>query len=119
MMRKLLPLLGLVLLVGCGGVTPSKTADSVDITGRVTLGGKPVSDVVLNLIPTVAGGQQATLPITNGGFQGKAVPGKYTFLIAEGRNPRAIAAIPQKYLTASADRTLDVAAGASLTITLD
>jgi hypothetical protein len=119
-MRKLIPLLGLaglVLLVGCG-VNPGKNPDQVDITGKVTLPGKTVTDVTFNLQPTGTG-TQAFYPVKNGEFKGKATPGKYTYFISEGPSASAFKAIPEKYRSGSMDRQIDVDAGTPLNITLN
>jgi hypothetical protein len=116
-MRKLIPLLGLALLIGCG-INPGTNPDQVDITGRVTLpGGKAVTNVTFNLQPTGTG-TQAFYPVKNGEFKGKATPGKYTYFISEGASAAAFKTIPAKYRAGSMDRQIDVAAGA-LTINLE
>ena len=111
-MRKLIPLVALVL-AGCGGVNPAKNPDPVEVSGTVQLaGGKPVPDGTLHLQPTGSGGQ-ATLPVKNGRFKGSVMPGKYTWYLASA------ARIPDKYKEGSLDRQIDVAPGAALALTAD
>lgn len=115
-MRTLVLLAGL-LVVGCG-VNPGKNPDPVEISGKVTRGGRPITDVVLNLQPT-GSGTQAMYPVVNGEFKGKATPGKYTYYFSQGRNPANFRGIPEKYQSGAMDRQVDISAGASLTLTID
>jgi hypothetical protein len=115
-MRKLIPVLLALAPIGCGGV--KQNPEPVDVSGHVTQGGKPVSDVTFNLQPTGTG-TQAMLPVKAGSFQGKVTPGRYTYYISEGRNAAAFKAIPGKYRSGALDRQIDVAEGKDLTITLD
>jgi len=115
-MRKLIPLLGLVL-IGCMR-GPGRNPDPVEVSGTVQLAGKPVSDVVLNLQPTGDGGQ-AAIPVKNGEFRGSVIPGRYTYYFTETRNLTAFRGIPDKYRSGSLDRQIDVTPGANLTLTLD
>jgi len=119
-MRKLTVLIvsALALVVGCNSVDPGKSADMVDVSGTVSRGGKPVTDVTLNLQPTAKGSTQAALPVKNGQFKGKVTPGKYTYYVTEGSNPAAFQAIPEKFHLGAADRQIEVDAG-TLTINLD
>lgn len=114
-MRKLLPLLAGVL-IGCGDV--GRNPEPVAVSGSVTLMGKPVSDVTLNLQPTGRGGQ-AALPVKAGAFQGKVTPGRYTYYISQGAKAASFRAIPEKYHAGALDRQLDVAEGTTLSIALD
>jgi len=117
-MRKLLPL-AIIALAGCQ-TNPSPNPDPVEVSGKVTLpGGKSVSGVVLNLQPTGTGGQ-AMLPVKNGAFKGSVMPGRYTYYITEdSKYPAAFAVIPERYRAGSMDRQVDIAAGATLNITLE
>jgi hypothetical protein len=115
-MRKLILLLALVL-IGCGN-NVGQNPEAVEISGRVTLSGKPVSDVTLNLQPTGTG-TQAALPVKAGEFRGKVTPGRYTYYISQGPKAASFQAIPAKYRSGSLDRQIDVGEGTTLTITLD
>jgi hypothetical protein len=115
-MRKLIPLLGLVL-IGCSrGSGPNP--DPIEVSGTVQLAGKPVTDVVLNLQPTGTGGQ-AAIPVKNGEFHGSVIPGRYTWYFTETKNLTAYRAIPEKYRAGSMDRQIDISSGAKLTLSMD
>ena len=116
-MRKLIPLLVFVV-AGCT-TNPGQNPDPVEVTGTITLGGKKVTHVNLNLQPIGKTGGQAIMAVTNGEFKGSAIPGKYTYFIAEGKNPAAFTAIPEKYYSGSLDREIEVKAGTPLMLTLD
>jgi hypothetical protein len=115
-MRRFIPLLA-VVLIGCG-VNPGVNPEPVDISGRVTLAGRPVSDVTFNLQATGAG-TQAMYPVKAGEFRGKATPGRYTWYLSEGSNASAFRAIPGKYRQGAMDRQIDVGAGSALDLKLD
>ena len=121
MTRKLIPLVALALF-GCGGANPGKNPDPVAVSGQVAFaGGKPVTDVTLNLQPTGAGGQ-AAIPVKQGAFKGDVIPGKYTYFFTEGprgSSPAAYQAIPEKYRAGALDRQVEVKAGTTLTLTLE
>jgi hypothetical protein len=115
-MRKLIPLLGLVL-IGCTR-GPGHNPDPVEVSGTVQAGGKSVTDVVLNLQPTGTGGQ-AVIPVKNGEFRGSVMPGRYTWYFTETKNLTAYRSIPEKYRAGSLDRQIDIAPGAKLTLSMD
>ena len=119
-MRKLMPLLGLVL-VGCS-VNVGKNDDPVEVTGKVAFAtGKPVSDVTLNLQP-VKGGGHAFATVKNGQFKAAVMPGTYTYFIAEGPKgspPAAFDAIPDKYRAGAMDRQVEIKSGAVLDLKLE
>lgn len=117
-MRKLFPLLVFVFAIGCSGTAP-KAADMTEITGTVTMGGQPVSDVVLNLQPT-GEGTIAAIPVQQGKIKAMVTPGKYTYYITETPKGKAVMAkLNPKYLAGAMDRQIDIAAGSTLNITLD
>lgn len=97
-MRRLLPLLALVLIstVGCSS-EPGKNPDPFEVTGTVKLKGVPLSDVVLNLLPTTPGAHPVAPPLTDGKFKVLIAPGSYSYYISEGKSPSAFKAIPNEY----------------------
>lgn len=118
-MRKalLLPVLVLVAF-GCGKIVPDANPEAVEVTGRVTQGGKAISDVTLTLQPTGTG-TQATLPVKDGNVKGTVTPGKYTYYITEGAKAAAYKSIPEGYRAGSMDRQIEIKAGTTLDIKLD
>jgi hypothetical protein len=110
-MLKLSSLLLLLLtLVGCGGANATPFDEPVTITGKLTLGGKPVNDVSINLQPT-GPGLPATLPVTNGSFEASITPGTYTWYVSKGASKTAeksLSQIPAAYQQGSLDRQLEV-----------
>lgn len=119
-MRKLIPLLGLVL-VGCR-VDPGKNPDPVEVTGQVTSAtGKPVTDVVLTFQP-VDRGATATAVVKNGQYKASVIPGTYTFFFAEGPkgvSPAGYNAIPEKYRAGSLDRKVEVKGAGEVNLSID
>jgi hypothetical protein len=108
-----------LLIVGCGFKDPGKNPDPVEVSGRVTKGGRPVSDVVLNFQST-GEGTQAAMPVKGGDFRGAITPGKYTYYISEvSGKTTAFAAIPEKYRAGSMDRQIEIESGKPLDLTLD
>lgn len=106
-----------MLAVGCG-VSVQQNPEPVDVTFKVTAGGKPVSDVKFNFQPT-GDGLPAVVEVTNGGFTSKVTPGKYTWFISAGASEAAFAGIPAKYQEGSLDRQFEIAGGESMEIALD
>lgn len=115
-MRKLIPLLGLVL-VGCE-VNPGQNPDPGEISGTVTIGTKPVNGVNLNLQPTGTG-TQAVIAVRKGEFTGTVTPGKYTYYFTENSKTPASHRIPEKYQSGSMDRQITIGAGEKLMLTMD
>jgi len=116
-MKKVLTVCLLFGVIGCGGIDPGKNPDRIDVTGTVTLKGKQVNDVVLNLQPT-KGGVQATMPVKNGQVKGSVVPGTYTYYLSEGPKLSAFKEVPEKYRSGSMDRQMEIN-NATLTIAFE
>ena len=97
-MRRLLPLLALVLMgsVGCSS-DPGKVPDPIQMTGTVKMKGAPLSGVVLNLQPTAPGAHPVAAPLTDGKFSALVTPGKYCYFFTEGKVPAAYKSIPNEY----------------------
>lgn len=116
-MRKFVPLLG-ALVLGCG-VNPGTTPDQVDVTGKLAVKGKAIDGVQVRFQPMSATGNPAEFPVTNGAFKGKMTPGQYTYYVTEGKSAAAFKTVPDAFKMGSADRKVDVAAGAALDLKAD
>jgi hypothetical protein len=119
-MRQFVVLLTLAA-VGCG-VSAGRTLEPVDITGIVTVGDVPISDVILNLQPTGAGTLPVVIPIKDGKFETMASPGRYAWYFEAAREPKnskGIESIPQEFRSADLDRQIDVHEGAQLEFLID
>ncbi len=115
-MRSLV-MLGLVGLVGCG--TPVAQVDQpVDITVKVTMGGKPLDGVTMTLQPMVDGAQ-AALPVEKGELKGTVVPGVYTYYIDSGKSEAALAKIPDSFRMGSKERKLEILAPGSYEVQIN
>lgn len=103
----------MVMLAGCG-VNPGKNADPVEVSGKVSINGKPVADAQLHFQPTGAG-LQAMFAVKNGQFRGTMTPGKYTYYL-DAAKPSVLASIPEKFRYGSLERQMEIDAGDSLEI---
>jgi hypothetical protein len=104
-------LLPILVVAGCG-VSTGSNLDPIDITGKLTMQGRAVSGVKLNL-QAIEGGAHAILDVKNGEFRGSVTPGTYTFFVEGGSD------IPEKYRLGAMDRRIEVRAGGPLALTLD
>lgn len=93
--------------------------DPIEISGKLTLNGRPVSGVNIFFQTTGTAGTQASMSVKNGEFKGVIMPGTYTYSIQEGDDPKAFEAIPKQYYQGDLNRTVEVSAGARLEIKLD
>ena len=119
MQRLRLVLVALPLAVlGCGGVTPDKNPDPVEITGTVTLGGKPVDGATMNF-QTTGQGAQALIPIKAGKYKGVVIPGKYTYYVTEGSHPAALKGVPAAWQAGSLERQVEIPGPMTLDVKLD
>ena len=50
-LRRMVFLIATFVLLGCGGATAIDPADTVEVTGKVTLDGKPLGDAEIYMIP--------------------------------------------------------------------
>lgn len=97
-MSRQLPLLALVILVciGCSG-SPGMRAERVEKNGTLTLKGAPLTDVVINLQPTVVECFAAAATVTDGKFKITVIPGRYCYFITQGKLPASYKAVPEEY----------------------
>jgi hypothetical protein len=111
MLRSFCCFMLLGVIVGCGGVSVTPTAARVAVTGNVTLAGKPLTDVDLNLQPT-GDGLPAVLKVKDGKFEAELVPGKYTFFLTQTSGPagaKSFAKVPANCQIGAADREVEFA----------
>lgn len=113
MFRLSFALMGLVLLTGCGPRIEMKS-DPVSVSGKLTVSGGAVGDVVLTLQPLDHGHLVPMTVGTDGSFSGKVIPGKYAYFVSANEdNPGAIDKVPADFRQASMDRTITVTSGQS------
>ena len=117
-MKKLVTVvvLGLAGLTGCGGVDTRD--EPVDITATVTgPDGKPLSKNLVVILQPTGDTLGARLEAkADGQFTGKAVPGKYTYYVAQAKGDAPPKGIPEKFLTPDAEHTVEVSSGKTLEI---
>ncbi len=66
----------LVGLMGCSG--PRPTAEMNEVTGRVTLNGRPVEKMIMNLSPVVPGaGREDECVVQGGEYRVKVIAARY------------------------------------------
>jgi hypothetical protein len=112
--------LGLISMLGCSS-NPGMVADRVPIEGTVTLNGKPVGNVALQLQPLDVGQLVVMDVAADGRFRGEAVPGRYaySFTVASGdRKGSAFKAIPSQYHDTNMERTIQVRGGSPIELGL-
>ncbi len=116
--RVAIALLGL-LLAGCGS-SAEQLDQPVSVKGRVTISGKPAKGYALTLQP-LEDGHLTVLDLgTDGAFSGEAVPGKYAYYVVAGKSKAdGRSQVDAKFLQADMARTLTIASGQDLAITLD
>ncbi len=117
-MKKLVAVFVIVMagLTGCGDV--GKRDEPVDITATVTgPDGKPLPKYLIVILQPTGDTLGARLEATvDGQFTGKAAPGKYTYYIAPAKGDTPPRGIPENFLTAQAEHTVEVSSGKSLEI---
>ncbi len=113
-------LLLIAMTIGCSGNPPTLTSQAV--TGKLTLRGEPIGDVLLTLQP-LENGHTAPLPVAkDGSFSAEIVPGKYAFFVGKlsGKNSDTVLKkIEPKYYEADLTRTINVSPGSDLTINIE
>jgi hypothetical protein len=114
--RRLALLAALLPLVGCGP-KQAPTAVPVDVSGRLTAGGKPFGNVMLTLHPQDAasqGQQPVALVKADGTFAARCLPGNYKVTLTPlprapgdggpgdtGRPDETAGGVPTAYTTAA------------------
>lgn len=110
----------IVSLLGCGSQVRIREAP-VNVSGKVSQGGQPVSGVVMVFHP-LGDGHVRELPVRKDGtFNGELVSGEYAYYVAKPavptvQPPRNLA---PKYYQADMSRTVAVESGTQLAIALD
>lgn len=112
----LLSCLVTIALPGCGVAVDAHEAP-VDVSGKLTMNGKPVDAVNINFQPTAAG-LPAVIPVTNGAFAAKMTPGKYTYFLTAGKSPKSLDRIPRSFQEGSMDRQLEIDSNETLVLTI-
>jgi hypothetical protein len=107
--------------LGCSDAPVLKDAP-VSISGKVTLGGKPVSHVVLSLHPLDQGHLKSFPVAADGTFQGEAISGNYAYYVEKSAAPNSAATmqrIDPKYHQPDMSRSVSVEFGKELALALD
>ncbi len=110
--------------IGCSGKVAMMTED-VPVKGKVSLAnGSTVGDVYLQLQPLETGHAKKFKLAQDGTFNGETIPGKYAYYIVpvndeEAANDPNYQAIPEAFRDSDINRTVVVAAGQDLNITLN
>ena len=110
-----------IILSGCGSITPAVNPSPVAISGSVAQGGKPVSDLVLNLQPTGPGALPVTVALKNGQFEAEISPGRYTWYLSEGSeksSKKAFESVAESFRAGSLERQIDVSPGGRIELEL-
>jgi hypothetical protein len=108
-------------LCGCGSRATMREAP-VNITGKVSQAGQPVSGVMLVFQP-LGHGHMRELPVQrNGTFNGEFIAGEYAYFVAKPTIPASVEPprnLAPKYFQADMSRTVAIEPGAQLAISLD
>lgn len=96
----------LLAMQGCG-VNVETRSEPIDVTFKVSRGGKAVNDVKLNL-HALAKGAGAFGNVKNGSAKLTLFPGTYTYYLTEGSNKASLNGIPATYLEGSMDRKVEI-----------
>jgi len=84
----------------------------VNVSGSVTVGGQPVSNVILQFQPT-GEGLPAPIPVTDGKYTATILPGQYAYFIGEGTDVKAFESVPAEFRAATLDRQITVSSSTS------
>ncbi len=110
-------------LTGCGQETPTP-GTSVDVTGTVTAGGRPVQDAYVYLHAVGGKAQPIYFKLgTDGSFSGKVIAGEYSWYVTvpdgvkgsdKQKGEAALKSIPEAFRAASLDRKISISDGSKL-----
>ena len=107
--------------MGCSEAPVLRKSPS-NVSGKVSQGGKPVSNVAVFFQP-LDHGHPKSLPVTpQGTFQGELIDGNYTYYVGPSTAANSVAAlrkIDPKYLEPDMRRTVSVEFGKELVLALD
>jgi hypothetical protein len=112
----LLLLCSVVWTSGCG-VTVEPNPEPVEVTFKVSQGGKAVGDMKLNL-QAIAKGAGAFGDIKNGVAKVSVMPGTYTYYV-ESPDDAVLKGIPEAYLSGSMERKLEIVDASPIELKLD
>lgn len=117
-MRSITLIVGLVITIGCG-MNPPPLAGPVSVTGKVVAGdGKPVGGVAVNLQPLENGYMKTVDVKPDGTFAVETQPGKYAYFFTPKSGTKAVPLQFAKLAEANLERTVNVASGQELVISL-
>jgi hypothetical protein len=117
-MRLLVIIIGLLMTFGCG-MNPPPLAGPVSVSGKVVESdGQPVGGVVVNLQPLENGYMKAVEVKSDGTFAVETQAGKYAYFFTPKSGTKAVPSQVAKLAEASLDRTVNVAFGQELVISL-
>lgn len=109
----------LLLFTGCeSSLDLGTNPEAVVISGTVSRGSDPINGLRLNLQPLETG-LPATLDIKDGKISASVTPGKYTWYLSGDEKDLAAKGIPEAFLAGSMDRTVEIKAGDTLSLTVE
>ena len=117
-MRNWIMCIGLLVCVGCGMSAP-QLAGPVSVTGKVVgSDGKPIGGMLLNVQPLEQGYQRAVEVKPDGTFSVETESGKYAYYFTPKSGAKAVPPSVSSLVEASLDRTVTIASGQELVITV-
>lgn len=103
---------------GCGG-KPELLREPVDVSGKVTKpDGSPLAGASITFRPFSLAHPMTFKTDKEGNFKGQLVPGKFMYFIPDDISPNMVKGVDAKFMSPSEDRSIEVAAGATLNIEL-
>ena len=117
-MRSYVLVFGLLMTLGCG-MNPPPLAGPVSVTGKIVASnGKPIGGVAVNLHPLENGYLKTVDVKPDGTFTVETQAGKYAYYFTPKTGTKAVPAQVAKLAEASMERTVNVASGQELVISL-